>query len=991
MNNKSFQIILIILSLNLLFPVFSFSQDNQKTVTVVDESGNPISNAIVIVGEGARAVRTNENGEFFIPSDKLVAISIEADGFESELIDASLSIALESMTLVVAPFQTGEKDKVFVPFGSLNKRQTTGAVTALSPREILKYDQTGISGAINGRVPGMFSPSNIRGMGDPLIVVDGIPRPASSINIQEIEQITVLKDLSATMMYGSQASNGVILITTKRGEPLRKKLNFTIESGFNKPISYPQYLNAADYMELFNEALVNDGMTEKFLTEEIANTRSGIDPVRYPDEDYYNSTYLKDWSSYQKVIGEASGGNEIAQYYLNVGWNRNTGFINLGEGANEKEDRLNMRGNIDYILSDAISLKVDGAVIFNMSNEPRYTGDDFWGLSSTLHPEYYPTLIPSSLITDSTLLGAAKLTDDQMVLGGTSEYLTNVYGELTRNGPRKTNERLIQMNTGLNFDLSGITEGLKASAVFSFDMYNMFRTDILNTYAVYKPSYDAGDTISFDKYGVDAKLVEQTVTDDIYYRKIGTYGTLDYNRSFGDHDVMITGLAYRDQYSVEKVLEPVKHLHFGLRANYIFQNKYIAELTGVMAGSSKLFETEPYAFSPGLGLGWVLSEESFLKDNSVINYLKLRTNWAINSNDEAINDYYLGRNLYDEGSSYGYNDNIYYNSARILSAGNPGLGWEKTMSINLGFESMFFDYRLGVEASFFYNKFYDLITQRVNTTPDYYASLPYENYASDKMQGVELGLNYRANIGDLEMKFGANLVYSVPEILTRDELDYPDDYRNLTGKPTDAMFGYVALGLFENQADIDASPVQTFGTVQAGDIKYDDLNGDLVIDHNDQMMIGNSGARLGYSLTLNISYKAFELFAMGYGQNGEDEMFKNAYYWVYGDRKYSEVVLDRWTPATAATASYPRLSSKSNANNFINSTFWLEENNWFRLQTVQLTYTLQAKYFAGINEVRFFTRANNLLKVSEIKDKTELRIGSAPRSRTLSLGLTLFF
>jgi hypothetical protein len=284
-----------------------------------------------------------------------------------------------------------------------------------------------------------------------------------------------------------------------------------------------------------------------------------------------------------------------------------------------------------------------------------------------------------------------------------------------------------------------------------------------------------------------------------------------------------------------------------------------------------------------------------------------------------------------------------------------------------------------------------LLTQRSNLIPVYYSSLPYENYGSEQTQGVEVGLNYRTNIGDVGIKLGGNLVYSIPKVISGDELDYPDDYRNVIGKPTDAMFGLVALGLFEDLEDINNSPLQAFGPVQPGDIKYEDLNNDNVIDNNDQKMIGNSEARIGYGLTANIIYKAFELFVLGAGQVGQDLIFDNAYYWVYGDRKYSEVVRDRWTPVTAATASYPRLSSTSSTNNFINSTFWLNKNNWFRLQTVQLTYTLQSIDIAGLEEARFFLRGNNLFKVSKIKDKTDLNIGSAPQTRAVSLGLTLLF
>jgi len=187
----------------------------------------------------------------------------------------------------------------------------------------------------------------------------------------------------------------------------------------------------------------------------------------------------------------------------------------------------------------------------------------------------------------------------------------------------------------------------------------------------------------------------------------------------------------------------------------------------------------------------------------------------------------------------------------------------------------------------------------------------------------------------------------------------------------------VTAALLEKAADLD--------------IKYQDLNSDGIIDVDDQRMIGNSNPRVGYGLTANVRYKAFELFLLAHGQAGQNSIFNDPYYWVYGNRKYSEVVEGRWTPSTAASATYPRLSATSNTNNFINSTFWLHDNNWFRLQTAQLTYTLQAMNFAGLDEARFFLRGNNLLKVSKIKDKTDLNIGSAPQTRAISLGLSLMF
>jgi len=992
--NKQFNIIIAILSLNMLMllQLSSFSQE-QKTIVVLDEDGNPVSGAIVTVEERAKPLITDENGEFNIASDANLNVYIEAEGFEPVMVE---SRGLNSVNLYKAPFHLGKRDEVNVPFGILKKREIAGAVTVLDPKELLKYDQgKSIREAINGRVPGFFGSSDLRGMGSPLYVINGVPREGIDINLQEIDQITVLKDLSSVMLYGSQATNGVVLITTRRGVPLKNELNFTAESGLNFPINYPSYLSAPDYMDLYNEALANDGIDARYSSDEISSTRLGENTVRFPDVDYYNSTYLKDWSSYSNVVGEITSGNKIGQFYLSLGWKSSKGLLAIGEGANERTDRLNFRSNIDYKVAEKIDLVFDGAVIFNFSKGPRYSsGDDFWGLSSTLKPNIYQPLIPSELLNiQPELLGAAKLIDDKYVLGGTSEYRTNIYGELTRNGVSNSNNRLIEINTGLDFDLSGITDGLSAIAYVSFDMYSWFAESLEDRYAIYRPNFTEDNNIeSFSKIGEDEKVHEKTIDDVTFYRRYGTYGKLDYQKVLGDHKIDATAMTYLYRYDEENIHQPEKNFHFGLRINHLYRNKFITELTGVYAGTVKLYSANnQFAFSPGIGLGWIVTEESFFRDNSVIDYLKIRTNLAINHTDKNIQNYWHGSDYYITSGSYPFNHGGYSNVGVRFYPGNKDLQMEKIMNANFGFEAMLMNYQLGIEGSYFYNKNYDLVTLRTNLLPNYFGSLPYENYGSYQRQGIEAGVNYTTHMGDVKLQVGTNLTYSVSELLKWDELAYEDEYRKNIGKSVDAMFSYVALGFFNDEDDITGHPTQTFGDVQPGDIKYDDLNNDGVIDSNDQMNVGNSKPTLQYGLNMKLTYKALDFFVLSSGQSGQDRYFNNAYYWVYGDRKYSDEVLNRWTTSTASTADYPRLSSTFNANNFRNSTFWLYKSNWFRIQTVQMTYTVPGGNIAGLDKVSFFIRGNNLLTVSKIKDKLELNVGSAPQMRVFSLGLKLMF
>jgi hypothetical protein len=550
------------------------------------------------------------------------------------------------------------------------------------------------------------------------------------------------------------------------------------------------------------------------------------------------------------------------------------------------------------------------------------------------------------------------------------------------------------MNLGIDYDLKSITPGLSASGYLTFDITNSFEDNLLNTYAVYTPVFVSDSVISTaTKVGLDEKKTDKTVQGVYFDNRIGAYGALNYHRVFSAvHEIKANAVAYFDQLRAEGQIQPLKHLHFGLRANYGYKNKYFAEFTGIMAGSVKLFESDRYAFSPGIGAAWVVSEEGFMSSSPLINYLKLHANWAVNHSDENIDYNQYNPRYFVAGGSWYYNSRTNNNISRTFYEGNSSLGWEKTTEFNFGFESELLKGKLGLEGAYFYSLASGLISTRSNYLPVYVSLSAFENYKKENYQGFEMGLTYTESFGDLKLTIGTNFVYSVPEVVTVDEPNYTPDisYLSAMGKPTDAMFGLVALGLFRDSTEIVNSPYQTFGIVKPGDIKYDDLNSDNIIDNNDRKWIGNSSSRFGYAININLKYKAFELFAQGNGNNGGDSYYSNEYYWVYGTRKYSEVVLGAWTPETAETATYPRLSTTQSSNNFRNSTYWIENRNYFRLQTFQLTYTLSPK--TGIlGEARLFIRGNNLATFSKIRDKMDLAIGRVPNLRQFSVGLVVSF
>jgi hypothetical protein len=780
-------------------------------------------------------------------------------------------------------------------------------------------------------------------------------------------------------------------------------MNFSVESGVADPISYPKFLNSADYMTYYNQALANDGLPDKYSDEDIAATRSGSDPVKYPDEDYYSSTYLKNLGTFTNVIGEASGGNTNARYYLNMGWKYNTRLLNKvwEESYNDAVSTFNVRGNVDYKINNFISMKIDGVVFYETDNTPRFTGtnQNFYTRASSFLPNYYPVLVDTSLLSADQQL-AAKVIDGRYVLGGTSEYQTNIYGEMAVNGYYTKVTRILQNNTSLDFDLNSLTEGLTAKAYLTFDMNNNYVKSLARTYAVYQPVYTTvgeEEILTFTKFGVDKPAENPSVSNVGFYRRISVTGQVNYVKDFNTiHKLNLTGIAYTDFQTISGQLQDDKAVTFGLRANYMLMDKYVVEANVLTTGSAKL-EDNKWGTSPSLGLAWIISEEGFLKGSGAINYLKLRANAGILKTDQ-YSSYRQYMNYYGSGSLYYYGFGAWSNNPRNIYAGNPGITWAEKQEISIGFESVLLRDKLNLEFSAFSNKLSGIPLLLDNIYPGY-VETAWENYGEYTDKGVEWGLKYNLNLGKVKVTIGHTAVYSTPVRVKDNVIDYAESWRTRTGVATDAIFGLEADGFYKTTdfnpdgSLVDGIPTPVFGQVKPGDIKYVDFNEDGYIDQKDEQLIGNSTSRLQYGFDLNLKAGNFELYLLGTGQTGAEKIYSSAYYWVYGDRKYSEVVRNSWTEANASTADYPRLSTKNNPNNFQNSTFWMKNDVYFTLHTAQLTYNMPFRNDGTgvMKAMQLYLRGSNLLTISENKERRELNTSSQPQMRYYSLGINASF
>ena len=1002
-NNMLFFIITFLL-LVMSQPIFTQSEIRKIAYkgTVTDNQGNPIANATIYGNQGGVKVKTAENGTFSISINPGSTILVEANGYESATqaaIESNNKIALDK-----SEYLLGKKDVVSTAFKNVKKGLLVGNVSQIDAAEVLKHDNfSRFQDFLTSYGAGIRDGANLLGLGDALVLVDGLPRDAASLQPEEIESITLLKDVNSAVLYGSQAKNGIIYVKTKRGIANKRVANIGIETGINKPIALPKYLNSRDYMTLYNEAQVNDNPNRvPDYDPSVIAKYDGSTPYRYPDVDYYGSDYLKSMYNTTRFVGEFSGGNNIAQYYTSVGWEHQDRLYKSDE-YNFSTDKLRARANVDFNITDNIKSYVDAAFIFDMNRSPR---TDFYTMASTYRPNDYAPLLTADMFEDPSIIAPLDLINGNSILGGHSltsknNYGKNVYGELNRNGYLKDYKRTMQFNVGLIYNLGQLVQGLKFKGDLSFDTYGGFSEAIKNTYAVYEPTWnnETGKISSIKTINSDSKTGVLTLASGELARTIGTNLRLEYDRTFNnDHNVSSAIIGYYSNATVKNSLYADKNSHLAFKIGYNYKNSYIADFSGAVINSVKLSSAKKLSFSPSLGLGWVVSNESFWNKDTPIDYLKLKVSGGILQTDASSNfGYNRFREIYTGGDYLGTGDAGGYSSTSVYVAqtANRNLGMEKMKNINAGFEIALLDKSLFLDANFFKTRYSDQVIQRTNYYPSMVSTfIPYENYNETDYTGIDISLNYKKKFGDFSFASMLKVLYSKSEYVVKDEI-YNNDYQYRKGKATDTFWGLKNLGFFGTDEAATAAN-QKFGTIRRGDLRYTDMDNNGYIDDNDAVAIGNYNPRWVSTMNLSLDWKGFSLFVsagtrLGYNWVMSSAESPNNYFWVDGSKKYSDVVWGRWTDETAATATYPRLSAQSNSNNFRNSDFWIRNGNLFTVDRLQLNYTLPETLLANtfVKEIRLYLRGDNLVYLSEDADLR--RIKSYVDTRNFSFGMKVSF
>jgi TonB-linked SusC/RagA family outer membrane protein len=968
------------------------------TSVVYDDKGKPVPGVLVSGNEGKTVAYTDNAGKFSITVPANSVLLLTAKGFRIQTlrataIPASISLAGEN----------GLQEEVYLPFRKIQKQDVSGAISILNPDSYIDRDfNLNVEGGMNGRVAGLLWSNNIWGLENAIVMIDGVRREFSDITLNEVEQISVLKGVNAVALYGSQAAKGIIFITTKKGVANGRKIGVRVNTGVATPSALPNYLNSADYMNLYNEARRNDGLADLYSATAIQNHRTG-NTFRFPSVDYYSSQYLKKYQNFTNANAEFSGGNSNARFYSNVGWSNSSTLLNIGEGKNENDNRLNVRGNVDLKLNDKISSSVYVSAIFNESRRAR---GNYWGNAASLLPNRFTPLIPIDLISpnDKVSLGIANasrnLIDGKYLLGGLQSFQTNPIADLYVAGYDINISRVFQVTNEINADLGSVLKGLSFHTLFNLDYANSYLQSINNTYAVYNPIWSAtADSLSLStsqRFGADARPGTQNINNSAQRQNIGFSTWLSYDKTINsNHNISSKLLGYTLSTTVNDIYQPITNSHLGLQVGYNYKHKYWADFSGAYVNSTKLPDGNRTGFSPTMSIGWLVSGENFLKNSKAVNYLKLSASAGILSTDLDISQYYLYENIYQRGGFFTWNDGVAAQNQTTTSAygASPNLTFPKRKELNASLEGAFFNNLLTVQTTFFRTQMDGLLTQRFSQYPNYFSSfIPYTNYNANQRSGFDLMLNVDKKFGDVQLNVGAVATYSQSKVTKRDEL-FLDDYQNRNGKPADAIFGLVNNGFFMDQNDINSSPRQLFSEVKPGDIKYVDQNADNVIDGRDEIMIGRYIAPFTYGINFTVGYKNFSLFVLGTGNNGANGITNNNYYWVSGDLKYSEVVQNRWTEATKNTATYPRLSSQQNNNNFRNSDFWLYKTDRFNLSKVQLTYNFSNRILrsAFVKDLVVYISGANLYTFSQNRKILELAVASTPQFRNYNIGIRAKF
>lgn len=1033
------------------------NQQSQLTITgvVVDkDTQETLIGVSVMVRGTSEGAATDLDGKFSIKVPYAEAtLAFSYVGYASQTIELK---GQKTLRVELVEDSKALDEVVVVGYRTQKRENITGAVSTITTKDLVQSPTANINNALAGRLPGLlvnqFSGGEpgvdkaqllIRGKstyGDqsPIVIVDGIERDMSYLAADEIETFTILKDAASTAPYGIRGANGVIVVTTKRGQASEKAtVNFKASAGFNQVGKKPNLLGSADYATLYNEALRNDALMNGqtgtpnglFSDEAIANFRKArgdnSDGLGY-DWDYFD--YMLKSAFQQNYNLSVRGGGRTARYYVMAGYSdqgTNYKHVDLSKyDTSPKFKKYNFRSNIDVDITKDFWIKLDlGARITDRTNIGSSAGR-LMNFAMT-QPPYLPIVLDQNDNADNQ--DYYERNPDGMLFGD-QIYRYNLLGELSRSGYHTQKYTYLEGSFTLGHKLDFITEGLRAEATFSYDAreeqwirrevpgysegyraypgYATFRpdagTDIYKTpgNGLYQGKYVTGNKYDSDQT-VGNKFEQSNPTNRTYYQ-----AKLIYEHSFNKmHNVsalMLFNRSTEGMYDGGKVRADHRYQGLTGQFGYNFSSRYFAEFNFGYNGSENFAKSKRYGFFPAASAGWVVTNEKFMEHTkSWLDFFKLRASYGLVGNDKLPGNRFGYLQFFQGGEGYDFGDPTFGTNPGGWREGNLAnalLTWEKSKKLNIGFDSDFFKQRLRISIDYFREKRYDILTSLDGSDklgfPEIVGKVaPQLNIGKVDNHGVEIEVTWSDKIGrDFRYFIKPNFTFVRNKVKYMHEIPYDHSWRSKTGHPMDVNMLYVFDHFVRDQAEADelnAKGYQPWGTLIPGDAVYKDLDGDgKISDLNDRMAMGYPRTpEIQFGIPVTLQYKGVDFSVLFQGAANANIMLKDAAVFDfpnYDNDKIGRVRpmhMNRWTPETANTARYPALHLGSHTNNKNeNSSLYMYDGKYIRLKNIELGYTLPNRIIrvAGLSNVRVYAQAQNLItwdKLGDIDVDPEIRNG----------------
>lgn len=1004
--------------------------DPQKdliTGNVLDKDGVPLIGVTVSVKGSNNATITDIDGFFSITTEQGQTLSFSYIGFQRREV-----VVADKKQLVVVLYEDLKAldEVVVVGYGVQRKITLTGSVATIKTKEIKQSAVSNLSNALVGRLPGLLarqskgevggdgSTIRLRGAAtygsnkDPLVMIDGVARSGFEfIDPNEVESITILKDASATAIYGVRGANGVILVTTKRGEAASKpKVTVNVEQAFLTPMKMLSYLNAPDYFRVYRRGLINDGQiqaaqtyTDEFISQYDRSANNPWDyKYLYPDTDW-TEELLKDWSYRTTANANITGGTDRARYFVSGSFLTESGIYNRtneakGYDPQARESRINFRSNVDIKLSSWLNTDVSLATIIRKRNYPATTGDAMFAAIRRTPSYDYAIMNPDGSI------GAGQSGD------------ANPYGRLVHSGYKKINNSYLQTTIGLNANLDFILKGLSAKVRFSYDARNDGGYTRSKSFSTYKYNADGTYTLrtqgdDFLSYATSSDYWDMTLSPEVY---------LMYNQKFAkDHDISAMAV-YRSSSTMKRSTNddkstaaigalPFREQGIVGRITYGYKDKYFGEFNFGYNGSENFVKGKRFGFFPSGSIAWVMNKENFMSGTtSWLEMLKIRASVGQVGNSATDTRFaYQSRWSFDTGSyTFGDQNQNKLITAGELAVGNNNVTWETATKYDAGIDLMIKKGLLSFTGDIFYEHRTGVFdnTQAITSALMGYVVFPRENVGIVDNKGFEFEIAHVNHIGkDITYELKASYTYTKNKIKKCMEAPQPTrPWLERTGKSIYEIKTYQTAGLFQNWEEIAdaASQSQFTANLQPGDIRYVDLDGDMIITSYDQAYIGkNSEANQILGFSGQFRYKGFDIAALFQGAFGR-YLFINGYSLFGNNYEMRQIFSDfdnnYWTPENS-DAKYPRPMAQKNTNNTQQSTFWMKKGDYIRLKNVEIGYTIPRNISRkwAMEQLRIYANGNNLItwdKLDGLFDPEEDN-GSPkyPLMRTFNVGLSITF